>query len=44
MSAANHAQTFNQGQLALRDAVYFLSLTAAALFIATRVVESRKWR
>jgi ABC-2 type transport system permease protein len=44
MSASNHAQTFNQGQLVLRDAIYFLSLTVAALFTATRVIESRKWR
>jgi ABC-2 type transport system permease protein len=44
VSAANRAQSFTQGQLALRDVLYFLTLTAGALFVATRVVESRKWR
>jgi ABC-2 type transport system permease protein len=44
MSAGNRAQSFNQGQIVLRDLLYFVTLTAGALFLTTRVVESRKWR
>lgn len=44
LSAGSHAQSFGLGRIVLRDVVYFLTLTAAALFITTRVVESRKWR
>ena len=36
--------SFSQGNIALKDAVYFASLTVGALFLATRVLESRKWR
>lgn len=43
-SAASHYASFNAGLITLRDSVYFLSLIAAALFLATRVLESRKWR
>jgi ABC-2 type transport system permease protein len=35
---------FSQGQIALKDVVYFLTLTFGSLFLATRVLESRKWR
>jgi ABC-2 type transport system permease protein len=42
--AAGHDRTFAQGQVVLRDVVYFLTLTVGALFLATRVVESRRWR
>jgi ABC-2 type transport system permease protein len=42
--AAGHARTFARGQVALRDVVYFLTLTAGALFLATRVIEARWWR
>jgi ABC-2 type transport system permease protein len=41
---AGHDRTFAQGQVVLRDVVYFVTLTAGALFLATRVVESRRWR
>ncbi|HSS94320.1 MAG TPA: ABC transporter permease [Candidatus Dormibacteraeota bacterium] len=37
-------QSFSLGQLALRDAVYFLSLAVGALFLTTRVLGSRRWR
>jgi len=37
-------QSFNLGQVALRDTVYFLSLAIGALFLTTRVLESRRWR
>jgi gliding motility-associated transport system permease protein len=35
---------FYQGQVALKDVVYFLTLTVGALFLTTRVLESRRWR
>jgi ABC-2 type transport system permease protein len=37
-------QSFSLGQLALRDTVYFLSLAIGALFLTTRLLESRRWR
>ena len=40
----NRYTGFSQGQIALKDVVYFLSLTVGSLFLATRVLESRKWR
>jgi ABC-2 type transport system permease protein len=39
-----HFSSFNQGQLALKDVVFFLSMTVAFLFVTTRVIESRRWR
>jgi ABC-2 type transport system permease protein len=44
IGASNRYQGFSQGQIALKDAAYFLTLTFGALFLATRVLESRKWR
>jgi len=44
LSAANRAQSFNQGRLVGRDVIYFLSLVGGALFLATRVLDSRRWR
>jgi ABC-2 type transport system permease protein len=44
VSAYNRYQSFLQGQLVLRDAVYFATVTAAALFLTVRVLESRRWR
>lgn len=44
LNAASHAQSFSLGRLVLKDVLYFLTLTAGALFLAARVVESRKWR
>ncbi|HEX9476546.1 MAG TPA: ABC transporter permease [Candidatus Dormibacteraeota bacterium] len=37
-------QSFSLGQVTLRDTVYFLTLAAGALFLTTRVLESRRWR
>jgi len=37
-------QSFSLGQVTLRDTVYFLSLAVGALFLTTRVLESRRWR
>jgi ABC-2 type transport system permease protein len=44
VSAYNRYQSFLQGQLVLRDAVYFASVTAATLFGTVRVLESRRWQ
>jgi ABC-2 type transport system permease protein len=44
LGASNRYQGFSQGQIALKDTVYFLTLTFGSLFLATRVLESRKWR
>jgi ABC-2 type transport system permease protein len=40
----NRFQAFSLGQAALRDVVYFVTLTAGALFLTTRVLASRRWR
>jgi len=40
----NRYQTFSLGQIALKDTVYFATLTIAALFLTTRLLESRRWR
>src|SRR5438445_521489 len=37
-------QSFSLGQGTLRDTVYFASLAAGALFLTTRLLESRRWR
>jgi len=37
-------QSFSLGQVALRDTVYFASLAIGALFLAARLLESRRWR
>jgi ABC-2 type transport system permease protein len=37
-------QSFSLGQVTLRDTVYFLSIAAGALFLTTRLLESRRWR
>ena len=44
VGASNRYAGFSQGQIALKDVVYFASLTLGSLFLATRVLESRKWR
>jgi ABC-2 type transport system permease protein len=37
-------QSFSLGQVTLRDTVYFLTLAVGALFLTTRLLESRRWR
>jgi ABC-2 type transport system permease protein len=37
-------QAFSLGQVTLRDSVYFLSIAVGALFLTTRLLESRRWR
>jgi ABC-2 type transport system permease protein len=44
VSASNRYTEFSQGQVSVKAVVYFLSLTAGSLFLATRILESRKWR
>jgi ABC-2 type transport system permease protein len=44
VNASAHAQSFHDGRLALSDVVYFVTLIVAPLFLATRVLESRRWR
>ncbi|MDB4981446.1 MAG: putative rane spanning protein [Myxococcales bacterium] len=39
-----HFQSFQSGQIHLRDVFYYLAVTYFALFCATRVMESRRWR
>ncbi len=39
-----HFQPFQQGIVHVRDVVYYLAVTYVALFGATRVLESRRWR
>jgi len=40
----NHLADFLVGLVTTSNIVYFLSVTAAALFLATRVLEIRRWR
>lgn len=44
LSAFDHMEDFQRGVVDVRPLVLYVSGTALALFITTRVVESRKWR
>ncbi|MBI3268097.1 MAG: ABC transporter permease subunit [Planctomycetes bacterium] len=44
MSLFNHYQNFEKGVYDTRDIVYFASLIVFFLFLAVKVVESRRWR
>ena len=44
LSAFDHMDDFSRGILDVRPIVLYVMGTVAALFITTRVVESRKWR
>ena len=44
LSFSNAFDDFPRGLVDTRSVVYFVSLTVFSLFLATRVVESRKWR
>ena len=44
LSAFDHMEDFSRGILDVRPVVLYVTGTVAALFITTRVVESRKWR
>jgi ABC-2 type transport system permease protein len=39
-----HFPPFQAGAVHLRDVGYYLALTYMALFAATRVMETRRWR
>ena len=40
----DHYRNFSKGTLPLNDVVFFLSMTALALFLSVKILESRKWR
>lgn len=44
LSFPSHASRFAQGLIVAKDVVYYVGLTAVALFAAARVLESRRWR
>jgi ABC-2 type transport system permease protein len=41
---SDHYLNFGAGALDSRDIIYFVTLTIGALYIATRVLETRRWR
>jgi ABC-2 type transport system permease protein len=41
---SDHYFNFGEGVIDTRDALYFLLLTVGALYVATRFLESRRWR
>ena len=44
MNPYEHFSTMGEGHVDTRDLIYFASWTAFWMFLATRVLESRKWR
>lgn len=44
ISFQEHLRSFTLGLVSTKSVVYFLSATAAALFLATRILEVRRWR
>ena len=44
LDISDHFTRFSQGLIRTVDIVYFVSVIAISLFLATRVVESRRWR
>lgn len=44
IAGANRYDGFNHGLIQLKDIVYFATITVGCLFLATRVLESRRWR
>ncbi len=40
----HYYENFGNGVIDTRDIVYFLSITVGALFLATRLIETRRWR
>jgi ABC-2 type transport system permease protein len=41
---AEHFSDFTRGVIDTTHVVFFLSLTAVALYVATRLLETRRWR
>jgi len=44
LSIQEHLFDFMLGLISSTNIIYFLSITAAALFVATRILEMRRWR
>jgi len=44
VSGYSRYQSFSLGQVTLRDALYFATVTVGALFLTTRWLDSRQWR
>jgi ABC-2 type transport system permease protein len=44
LGLTEHYNNFGQGIVDSRDVIYFLSVTLGALYLATRILESRRWR
>jgi gliding motility-associated transport system permease protein len=44
IAAYHRYQSFSLGLLSLRDALYFVSIAVASLFVTTRVLGARRWR
>ncbi len=44
ISVFKHMASFSKGLIDTRDVIYYVSVTAFALFLTVRSVESRKWR
>jgi ABC-2 type transport system permease protein len=44
LSFSQHFEDMARGTLAVKDTVYFLSLSAFGLFLAHSVLQSRRWR
>lgn len=44
VGGANRYAAFGRGQVQLKDVAYFATVVVGSLFIAARVLESRKWR
>jgi ABC-2 type transport system permease protein len=44
VAAYHRYQSFSLGLLSLKDAVYFVSIAVASLFVTTRVLGAKRWR
>ena len=44
LSITEHMDTFSRGLIDTKDLVYYLSVTALALFLTLRSLESKRWR
>ncbi len=44
LGISGHYESFGMGVVDSRDLVFFVTLTIGALYLATRILESRRWR
>jgi ABC-2 type transport system permease protein len=44
MGVSEHYFNLGQGVIDTRDLMYFVTITVGALYLATRVLETRRWR